>query len=223
MRKLLILLFLSCCSAGPERCAALGVKTNALHWATAGTLNAGLEAGLGKRTSLELTGDYNPWTLDRGREPETQILVGDAGVPLLALRTLQRPFFRLHSGYGEYNISGVRIPFLKKSVKDHRYQGWATGLGISYGYRGCWAGAGIWRRPSVRDTSIRITTATNVRPAANSADGRPALFRTDESRHFHHIHHRLEGRRDEAYLLHIVELCWHTARSGRMPEKPERR
>ncbi len=27
--------------------------------------NAGLEAGLGKRTSLELTGDYNPWTLDR--------------------------------------------------------------------------------------------------------------------------------------------------------------
>lgn len=43
-------------------------------------------------------------------------------------------FFGLHSGYGEYNISGVRIPFLKKSVKDHRYQGWATGLGISYGY-----------------------------------------------------------------------------------------
>ena len=43
-------------------------------------------------------------------------------------------FFGLPSGYGEYNISGVRIPFLKKSVKDHRYQGWATGLGISYGY-----------------------------------------------------------------------------------------
>ena len=34
-----------------------------------------------------------------------------------------------------YNISGVRIPFLKKHVKDYRYQGWATGLGISYGYQ----------------------------------------------------------------------------------------
>ena len=65
MRKLLILLFLSCCSAGPAAAQRFGVKTNALHWATAGTLNAGLEAGLGKRTSLELTGDYNPWTLDR--------------------------------------------------------------------------------------------------------------------------------------------------------------
>ena len=58
-------MFLSCCSAGPAAAQRFGVKTNALHWATAGTLNAGLEAGLGKRTSLELTGDYNPWTLDR--------------------------------------------------------------------------------------------------------------------------------------------------------------
>lgn len=43
-------------------------------------------------------------------------------------------FFGLHSGYAFYNISGVRIPFQSKSTKDHRYQGWATGLGLSYGY-----------------------------------------------------------------------------------------
>ena len=28
----------------------------------------------------------------------------------------------------------VRIPFQGKETADHRYQGWATGLGISYGY-----------------------------------------------------------------------------------------
>lgn len=64
MRKLLFTVFLICCTAG-SAAAQQQVKTNALHWATAGTLNAGLEIGLGKRTTLELTGDYNPWPLDR--------------------------------------------------------------------------------------------------------------------------------------------------------------
>ena len=161
MRKLLILLFLSCCSAGPAAAQRFGVKTNALHWATAGTLNAGLEAGLGKRTSLELTGDYNPWTLDRDENRKLKFWSVMPEFRYWLCERFNGHFFGLHSGYGEYNISGVRIPFLKKSVKDH----WAS-LTVT---RGCWAGAGIWRRPSVRDTSIRITTATNVRPAANSA------------------------------------------------------
>lgn len=43
-------------------------------------------------------------------------------------------FFGIHTGYTFYNISGVRIPFQGKETADHRYQGWATGLGISYGY-----------------------------------------------------------------------------------------
>ena len=43
-------------------------------------------------------------------------------------------FFGLHAGYTEYNISNVRIPFRPASSKDHRYQGWGTGVGISYGY-----------------------------------------------------------------------------------------
>ena len=134
MRKLLILLFLSCCSAGPAAAQRFGVKTNALHWATAGTLNAGLEAGLGKRTSLELTGDYNPWTLDRDENRKLKFWTVMPEFRYWLCERFNGHFFGLHSGYGEYNISGVRIPFLKKSVKDHRYQGWATGLGISYGY-----------------------------------------------------------------------------------------
>ena len=134
MRKLLILLFLSCCSAGPAAAQRFGVKTNALHWATAGTLNAGLDAGVGKRTSLELTGDYNPWTLDRD---ENQKLKFWSVMPEFRYWLCERfngHFFGLHSGYGEYNISGVRIPFQNKSTQEHRYEGWATGIGISYGY-----------------------------------------------------------------------------------------
>ena len=28
----------------------------------------------------------------------------------------------------------LRIPFQNKSTQEHRYEGWATGIGISYGY-----------------------------------------------------------------------------------------
>ena len=84
MRKLLILLFLSCCSAGPAAAQRFGVKTNALHWATAGTLNAGLEAGLGKRTSLELTGEYNPWTLDRDENRSSAIGSANASTAIFS-------------------------------------------------------------------------------------------------------------------------------------------
>ena len=134
MRKLLILLFLSCCSAGPAAAQRFGVKTNALHWATAGTLNAGLEAGLGKRTSLELTGDYNPWTLDRDENRKLKFWSVMPEFRYWLCERFNGHLFGLHSGYGEYNISGVRIPFQNKSTQEHRYEGWATGIGISYGY-----------------------------------------------------------------------------------------
>ena len=52
MRKILVIAFLFCCSAGAAVAQQLGVKTNAVHWAAAGTLNAGLEIGLGKQTTL---------------------------------------------------------------------------------------------------------------------------------------------------------------------------
>ena len=134
MRKLLFTVFLICCTAGSAAAQQLGVKTNALHWATAGTLNAGLEIGLGKRTTLELTGDYNPWPLDRDQNKKLKFWSVMPEFRYWLCERFNGHFFGLHSGYGEYNISGVRIPFQNKSTQEHRYEGWATGIGISYGY-----------------------------------------------------------------------------------------
>ena len=109
----------------------VGVKTNALYW-LATTINVGAEIGLGRKTTVDLLGTYNPWSFGDNKKVKHWLIQ-----PEFRYWTCERfngHFFGLHSGYGEYNISGVRIPFLKKSVKDHRYQGWATGLGISYGY-----------------------------------------------------------------------------------------
>lgn len=39
----------------------IGVKTNALYWLTT-TINVGAEIGLGKKTTVDLLGTYNPWS-----------------------------------------------------------------------------------------------------------------------------------------------------------------
>ena len=43
------------------------VKTNALYWVST-TPNIGFEVGLGKKTTLDISAGYNPWTLDRSGE-----------------------------------------------------------------------------------------------------------------------------------------------------------
>lgn len=119
--------------AGAAHAQDLAVKTNLLYWATS-TPNLAFEVGLGKQTTLELTGGYNPWTLnDETNKKIKHWLV----MPEFRYWTCERfngHFIGVHSGYAYYNIGGVRIPFRGKATKDHRYQGWATGAGVSYGY-----------------------------------------------------------------------------------------
>lgn len=65
MKKLLLGVFLVLCWCGNEACAQdVAVKTNLLYWATT-TPNLGMEIGLGKQTTLDIVGGYNPWTLDK--------------------------------------------------------------------------------------------------------------------------------------------------------------
>ena len=111
----------------------IGVKTNILYWTTS-TPNLGFEFGLGKRTTLDLAGGYNPWTLDREANRKIRHWMVMPEFRYWLCERFNGHFFGVHSGYAFYNLSGVRIPFRGKSTKDHRYQGWATGLGLSYGY-----------------------------------------------------------------------------------------
>lgn len=111
----------------------IAVKTNLLYWSST-TPNLSLEFGLGKRTTLDLTGAYNPWTLNKDKNKKIKHWMVMPEFRYWLCERYNGHFFGLHSGYAFYNISGVRIPFQSKSTKDHRYQGWATGLGLSYGY-----------------------------------------------------------------------------------------
>ncbi len=111
----------------------IAVKTNLLYWGTT-TPNLSPEFGLGRKTTLELTGAYNPWTLNKADNRKMKHWMVMPEFRYWLCERFNGHFFGLHSGYAFYNISGVRVPFEPKHTKDHRYQGWATGAGIAYGY-----------------------------------------------------------------------------------------
>lgn len=134
MKKLILGIFLAVCwCTGTLHAQDIAAKTNLLYWATS-TPNLGFEFGLGKHTTLELAGGYNPWTFDKGSNKKIKHWLVMPEFRYWLCERFNGHFFGIHSGYTYYNVAGVRIPFKGKGTKDHRYQGWATGAGISYGY-----------------------------------------------------------------------------------------
>lgn len=134
MKKLILGIFLCVWGyAGVTKAQDIAAKTNLLYWATS-TPNLGLELGLGKQTTLELMGGYNPWTFNKDTNKKIKHWMVMPEFRYWLCERFNGHFFGVHSGYAYYNVSGVRIPFMSKSTKYHRYQGWATGAGLSYGY-----------------------------------------------------------------------------------------
>lgn len=185
MKKLILGIFLAVWWCGNHACAQdIAAKTNLLYWATT-TPNIGMEFGLGEQTTLELTGGYNPWTLDKEQNKKLKHWLVMPEFRYWLCERFNGHFFGIHTGYTFYNISGVRIPFQGKETADHRYQGWATGLGISYGYS--WILGKRWNiePPSDSDMPTPITTSTTVPPAADSRGVRTSTTSDRRRQAFH--------------------------------------
>ena len=131
----LALLILLLFGGGRVFAQKVAVKTNVLYWATT-TPNLGFEFGLGKKTSLELFGGYNPWNLDKGENKKMKHYLIQPEFRYWLCERFQGHFFGIHAGFSEYNVSGVRLPLpqFPKRMKDHRYEGWGMLFGVSYGY-----------------------------------------------------------------------------------------
>ncbi len=120
----------------------IAVKTNLLYGAGTLTPNLGVEWGIGKKETLDLSAGYNPWNLN-GSYQNNRKLVHLLIEPELRYWTCQRfngHFFGIHGLYSRYNIGGYDIPGLFDA--DYRYQGDAIGGGLSYGYH--WALSKHW-------------------------------------------------------------------------------
>ena len=113
------------------------LKTNLLYWAAQFTPNLGIEFGLGRRTSLSITGGHNPYNLnDDGTATDNKKLVHTSIRPEFRYWLCERyngHFFGVSAFYNKFNVSGYDIPFADFK-KEFRYQGYAVGGGFNYGY-----------------------------------------------------------------------------------------
>ncbi|MBO7236290.1 MAG: DUF3575 domain-containing protein [Alistipes sp.] len=112
------------------------IKTNIVYDATA-TVNIGAEVGLAKRWTLDISGNLNAWSKnDKTRwkhwmvQPEARYWFCDR---------FSRHFIGAHVITGAFNFGGIKnnISMLGTDfsvLSDKRYQGYAYGVGIAYGF-----------------------------------------------------------------------------------------
>lgn len=105
------------------------VKTNLLQDVTT-TLNLGLEFGVRKKTTLDISGSYNPWKFGDARfrfvliQPEARYWLCEK---------FNGSFLGLHAHYAHYNVGGLKG--FGHNIRHNRYQGNLYGGGFSYGYQ----------------------------------------------------------------------------------------
>ena len=123
--------------------AQVAIKTNVIPDALLSP-NLGVEVGLAPHWSLDLTGEVNFWSVNKHLwkhwlfQPEARYWFCDR---------FAGHFLGVHAIGGQYNFGKLHnnITFLGskfKNLTDYRYQGWAAGAGIAYGY--AWAFAKHW-------------------------------------------------------------------------------
>ncbi len=107
----------------------MNIKTNILYDATT-TISLGAEIGLGKKTSLDVSGGYNPWEFSPTKRMKLWMVQPEFRYWLC--ERFNRHFFGFHLHGGQYNFSGIRF---SDNMKNYNYQGDFYGAGISYGYQ----------------------------------------------------------------------------------------
>lgn len=119
------------------------VKTNVLYAAAAFTPNLAFEFGVGKKSTVEISGSYS-WigrtaaASDNHRQRVHAIVRPEYRWWLC--ERYNGHFFGVHAIYSRYNVSGYNVPLLFD--KENRYDGHAYGAGAAYGYH--WAFAKRW-------------------------------------------------------------------------------
>ena len=94
--------------AAPLHAQKWVVKSNLLYDATT-TLNFGVEVGLAPKWTLDVSGNYNPWTFSDDKKLK-HWMVQPEGRYWLCER-FNGHFFALHALGGEFNLSNLDLPF----------------------------------------------------------------------------------------------------------------
>ncbi len=108
---------------------AQSIKSN-LFYDALGSLNLGIEFGLGGRTSLDIPMSYNPWEFGGGRHWKHFLV--QPGFRVWTRDVFGGHFFGVHGHWSYYNIE--RAPF-SDYMKAHNFEGELYGVGVSWGHR----------------------------------------------------------------------------------------
>ena len=137
MKKKMMITWLACLGiTGQALAQNVAVKTNILYDATT-TFNLGLEIGLAPKWTLDLSGNYNPWTFSNNKKWKHWQVQPEARYWFC--NKMMGHFLGLHALGGQYNLGNIDADFMLlgtdfAQLKDHRFEGWMVGAGIAYGY-----------------------------------------------------------------------------------------
>ena len=127
-----------------DRDPRFALRTNLFYGAYTKTPNIGVELGLNNRSTIDLGFGYNPWNLDGKKDAQGVVVDNKKLVHLLGqieyrywlCEKFNGHFFGVHALGSKYNIAAYELPLLfGEGSKNHRFEGWAAGAGISYGYQ----------------------------------------------------------------------------------------
>lgn len=113
----------------------VGVKTNLLYWATT-TPNIGTEIAVGKKHTAQVFFGLNPWKQSGGDQSSIRHWLVQPEYRYWFCQSFNGWFLGAHAMGGQFNAGGVKLPFgLVKDLRDHRYEGWYVGGGVTAGYQ----------------------------------------------------------------------------------------
>lgn len=130
---LLLLMFIGAVAGVNAQKAA--IKTNLISDAVTSP-SLGLEFRVAPKWTLEVVGQVNAWNI---HERRWRHWMAQPAARYWFCETFHQSFIGIHAIGGQFNIGNIdnNIKFLGSDfskLKDHRYQGWGVGAGISYGY-----------------------------------------------------------------------------------------
>lgn len=142
-RYLIIVVTLLLASAAALNAQKIGLKTNALYWATT-TPNLGMEFAISDRFTFEVEGGYNPWTLCPDVNRKAKHFLVSPELRYWFCEAFNGHFIGINGNYTQFNAGGIHVAnaFYKTTSKGYfidelqnsRLEGWAAGGGLTYGY-----------------------------------------------------------------------------------------
>lgn len=107
----------------------IAIKNNVLYDITA-TPNLGVEFGLSKHVSFDLSAGYHPWSFNDDKSLKHWSIQPE--LRYWFIERMDEHYIGIHAQHMNYDFSGFDLPWGMK--KEFGYDGTAWGGGLSYGY-----------------------------------------------------------------------------------------